>query len=102
MLAVYELITMSGLRILDIQQEPGQNTMKITVNVSAASTVYSDCQNESHALHGVGGLFVHFLALSFFSTNKRRPTLNLSIFCSRAFFVGDPEPPYSGFKGLCS
>ncbi len=51
MLAVHELITMPGLRMLDVRQDAGQETVAVTANVLSTSALCPDCQAESHAVH---------------------------------------------------
>jgi len=51
MLTIDELITLPGLRMLDVRQEPGQETVDISANVLSQSACCPNCQAESYVVH---------------------------------------------------
>jgi len=51
MLTIDELITLPGLRMLDVRQEHGQETVDISANVLSQSACCPNCQAESYAVH---------------------------------------------------
>ena len=74
MLTIDELITLPGLRMLDVRQELGQETVDISASVLSKSACCPNCQTESHAVHSryerVKKFFVPFIALWKFVTTQ--------------------------------
>jgi len=51
MLSIQELITLPGLRMRDVREEPEQQTVEILANILSQSACCPDCQVESHTVH---------------------------------------------------